>query len=334
MELWGEGMAQLEDIEQIDRELEAFRARAQDTLKSFDRLEELISEFTKISQAYEAEVGNAAEITDLLKDRSNEIDQNWLQLKSKVDEVLELLNRSEIEREGRWVQYTKENKRAQEELRTSWQEFQAQLKQKVTDQQSDIKQRFAGVNRDLDLHATRLDDLQNAFAQRWTTLEEDLAKTKNGLIAADRNLRTHLEQMITDLRSDSEQRWTKLQEDGIKVETDFHAAHGDLRTASWRMVDDLREEAEGKFSEVNKSLACQAARIEEANDATDARFIEVKNRLAGELEASRQEYRKGLSAFEQKDAIMKLRIEKLQRMVWALLAIIIIIMMVIIYVTY
>ena len=406
MRLWGEGMAQVDDIEQVERELEAFRARAQDTLKSFDRLTELISEFTKISQAYEAEVGNAAEIADLLKDRLNEIDQNWVQLKSEVDEARGLLSRSEVEREGRWVQYNKENKKAQDEIEASWQEVQNQLGQTVIDMQNDSNQHFAEVNRDLDLQtsrldeiqqrwttldedldktktaliaadrnqrtyfeqmitdlgggseqhlaevnrsldsqATRLDDIQNAFEQRWTVLEEDHAKTKTALIAADRNQRTYFEQMITDLGGGSEQhlaevnrsldsqalrledfqsefdrRWTKMQEDGIKMQNDFQAAHGDLRAASWKMIDDLRGETEGRFSEINKGLARQAAKHEGANEAIEARIVEANNRLAGD--------------FEQKNAIMELKIDRLQRMFWALLAIIIIIAIIIIYSTY
>jgi hypothetical protein len=327
-------MAQADDIEQVERELEAFRARAQDTLKGFDRLTELISEFTKIRQAYEAEVGNAAEIADLLKDRLNEIDQNWVQLKSEVDEARGLLSRSEVEREGRWVQYNKDNKKAQEELEASWQEVQTQLGQIITDLQNDCNQHFAEMNQNLDLQAARLDDIQNAFEQRWTVLEEDHAKTKNALLAADRNQRTQLEQMLTDLRGDSEKRFTKLQEDGAKMQNDFQAAHGDLRTASWKMIDDLRGETEGRFSEINKVLARQAAKHEGANEATEARIVEANNRLVGELEASRQEYRKSLSHFEQNDLIIEQRLDKLQATVWVLLAIAIIAMIIIIYKTY
>jgi hypothetical protein len=395
-------MAQVDDIEQVERELEAFRARAQDTLKSFDLLTELISEITKTSQAYEAEVGNAAEIADLLNNKLNEIDQNWLRLKSEVDEARELLSRSEIEREGRWVQYNKDNKKAQEELEASWQEVQNQLGQTVIDMQNDSNQHFAEVNRDLDLQTSRLDEIQQRWTtldedlaktknaliaadrnqrtyfeqmiadlrgdseqhfaevnrsldlqtsrldeiqQRWTTLDEDLAKTKNALIAADRNQRTHFEQIIADLRGGSEQhlaevnrsldsqatrledfqsefdrRWTKMQEDGIKMQNDFQAAHGDLRTASWKMIDDLRGETEGRFSEINKSLTHHAAKYEEANEAIEARIVEANNRLARD--------------FEQKNAIMELKIDRLQRMFWALLAIIIIIAIIIIYSTY
>jgi chromosome segregation ATPase len=374
-------MAQVDDIEQVDRELEAFRARAQDALKSFDRLTELISEFTKTRQAYEAEVGNAAEMADLLKNRLNEIDQNWQQLKSEVDEARELLSRSEVEREGRWVQYNKDNKKAQEELEASWQEVQTQLGQVITDLQNDCNQHFAEVNQNLDLQATRLDDIQNAFEQRWTTLEGDHVKTKNGLIAADRNLRNQLEQtvadlrgeseqhlaeviqgldshalrldgfqdafiaadrnlqnqldrMVTDLRGDSEKRFTKLQEDGARMQNDFQAAHGDLRTASWKMVDDLRGEAEGRFSEINKSLARQAARHEETNEAIEARIVEANNRLAGELEASRQEYWKNLGLFEQNDLVTERRIDTLQSIIWVLIAIILIAVLIIIYATY
>jgi len=371
----------VDDIEQVDRELEAFRARAQDALKSFDRLTELISEFTKTRQAYEDEVGNAAEMADLLKDRLNEIDQNWEQLKSEVDEARELLSRSEVEREGRWVQYNKDNKKAQEELEASWQEVQTQLGQVITDLQNDCNQHFAEVNQNLDLQATRLDDIQNAFEQRWTTLEGDHVKTKNGLIAADRNLRNQLEQtvadlrgeseqhlaeviqgldshalrldgfqdafiaadrnlqnqldrMVTDLRGDSEKRFTKLQEDGARMQNDFQAAHGDLRTASWKMVDDLRGEAEGRFSEINKSLARQAARHEETNEAIEARIVEANNRLAGELEASRQEYWKNLGLFEQNDLVTERRIDTLQSIIWVLIAIILIAVLIIIYATY
>jgi len=392
-------MAQVDDIDQVDRELEAFRARAQDALKSFDRLTELISEFTKTRQAYEAEVGNAAEMADLLKDRLNEIDQNWVQLKSEVDEARELLSRSEVEREGRWVQYNKDNKKAQEELEASWQEVQTQLGQIITDLQNDCNQHFAEVNQNLDLQASRLDDIQNAFEQRWTALEEDHAKTKNGLIAADRNLRTQLEQMVadlrgeseqhlaeviqgvdsqasrldgfqdafdqrwtaleediaktrkdliaadrnlqnqldrmvTDLRGESEKRFTKLQEDGARMQNDFQAAHGDLRTASWKMVDDLRGEGEGRFSEINKSLARQAARHEETNEAIEARIVEANNRLAGALEASRQEYWKNLSLFEQNDLVTERRIDTLQSIIWVLIAIILIAVLIIIYATY
>jgi hypothetical protein len=334
MELWGEGMEQLDGIEQVERELEAFRARTQDTLKSFDRLEELVSDFTKTGQAYETEVASAAEIADLLKDKLNEIDLNWLHLKLEVDEALGQLNRSEIERDGRWTQYNKENKKVQDDLRISWQEFQAQLKQMIIDLQSNSEQHLAEAIQGVDSQATRLDDFQNDFEQRWRMLEEDLAKTKNGLIAADRNLRAQFEQIVTDLRGDSERRWTKLQEDGIKIQTDFQAAQGDLRTASWGLVDDLRLEAEGRFSEINKTLAHQAARFEEANEAIESGIEEVNSRLAEELEASRQEYRKSLSLFEQKSLAIEKRIDRLQRVVWAMLAIIIIAMIIIIYTTY
>ncbi|MCJ7760367.1 hypothetical protein MUP59_04405 [Candidatus Bathyarchaeota archaeon] len=327
-------MAQVDDIDQVDRELEAFRARAQDALKSFDRLTELISEFTKTRQAYEAEVGNAAEMADLLKDRLNEIDQNWVQLKSEVDEARELLSRSEVEREGRWVQYNKDNKKAQEELEASWQEVQTQLGQIITDLQNDCNQHFAEVNQNLDLQASRLDDIQNAFEQRWTALEEDIAKTRKDLIAADRNLQNQLDRMVTDLRGESEKRFTKLQEDGARMQNDFQAAHGDLRTASWKMVDDLRGEGEGRFSEINKSLARQAARHEETNEAIEARIVEANNRLAGALEASRQEYWKNLSLFEQNDLVTERRIDTLQSIIWVLIAIILIAVLIIIYATY
>jgi chromosome segregation ATPase len=396
MELWGEGMTQLGDIDHVERELEAFRARTQDALKSFDRLEELISEFTENEQAYEREVASAAEIADLLKDKLKEIDQNWLHLKSEIDAALEHVNRSEIERERRWVQYNKNNKKAQDELRASWQEFQAQLKQMVADLKSDselhlleaiqgfdsqaarlddlqnaFEQRsamldegltkmkngliaadrnlrtefeqmitdlrvdserhFAEVNQGLDSQATSLDDLQNAFEQRSAMLDEGLTKMKNGLIAADRNLRTELEQMITDLRVDSDERWSKLQEKAAAMQKKFQAAHGDLRTTSWKMADDLRSEAEDRFSDIDKSLA---ARVEEINESTEARILEANNRQAGELEASRQEFREGLSVFEQRNAVMGLRIERLQRMIWALLAVIIIVVIIIIYTSY
>jgi hypothetical protein len=331
MELWGEGMTQLGDIDHVERELEAFRARTQDALKSFDRLEELISEFTENEQAYEREVASAAEIADLLKDKLKEIDQNWLHLKSEIDAALEHVNRSEIERERRWVQYNKDNKKAQDELRASWQEFQAQLKQMVADLKSDSELHLLEAIQGFDSQAARLDDLQNAFEQRSAMLDEGLTKMKNGLIAADRNLRTELEQMITDLRVDSDERWSKLQEKAAAMQKKFQAAHGDLRTTSWKMADDLRSEAKDRFSDIDKSLA---ARVEEINESTGARILEANNRLAGELEASRQEYGESLSVFEQRNAVMGLRIERLQRMIWALLAVIIIVVIIIIYTSY
>jgi chromosome segregation ATPase len=327
------GMTQLGDIEHVERELEAFRARTQDTLKSFDRLTELISEFAQTKQAYEAEVENAAQITDMLKDNFNDIDQNWLQLKSEVDEALKQLKGAEVEWDRRWNQYEEENKKAHEDIMASWQEFRTRLKQKIA-------------------------EMQNSSEQRWTSLEEGLAKTKNGLIAANRNQQTQLEQMIIDLRGDSElhlaevnrgfdvqdarlddiqttleQRTTKLRENSIKMRNEFQAAQEDLRTTLWKMADDLRDEANGGSSKIEKSLTFQAVRVDEINESMEARLAEA-NRLAGELEASRQEYRGELSVFEQKNAVMELRIERLQRMFWAMLVLIIIVVIIIIYITY
>jgi chromosome segregation ATPase len=229
MVCWGEEMAQLDYIEQVDRELEAFRARSQDALKGFDQLEELISQFSRTKGDYEAEVVNAAEIAELFREKLNEIEQSWLQLKSEVDKVLELLNRSEIEKEGRWVKYEKDNKKAYEEFIASWQAFQAQLEQRLTELQSAFElqlaeliqkydslasrldddlaeiERLKELEQVLDSLASRLDDLQNTFEQRFKMLDEVLTKIKNGLISADRNLRTQLEEMITNLRGDSEQ---------------------------------------------------------------------------------------------------------------------------------
>jgi uncharacterized protein YukE len=168
-------------------------------------------------------------------------------------------------------------------------------------------------------------------------LEEDLAKTKNGFFAADRNLRTQLEQMVSDLKGDCEQRFAEVTQ-GLNSHAsrlnDLQVAHGDLRTASWKMVDDFRGEAEGRLCEIDKTLARQAAKHEEANKAIEARIIEANNRLAGELEASRQEYRKSLSVCGQSDLVLERRIDKLQVTVWVLLAIAIIAMTLIIYMAY
>jgi hypothetical protein len=304
MVCWGEEMAQLDYIEQVDRELETFRARSLDTLKGFDQLEELISQFAKTRESYEAEVVNAAEIAELFRENLNEIEHSWLQLKSEVDKVLELLNRSEIEKEGRWVKYEKENKKAYEEFIASWQAFLAQY----------------------DSLASRLDDLQNAFEQRSALVDEGLTKMKNGLISADRNLRTQLEEMIAELRDNSEERWTKLQEEDDSMRKEFQASHGDLRTASWKMADDLRSEAEGGLSETNRSLTRQAARVEEINESL--------NRLEGELEKSRQEHMDGLSRIEQSNLVINKRISRQQSLIWAMLATIAIATIIIKFITY
>jgi chromosome segregation ATPase len=369
MVCWGEEMAQLDYIEQVDRELETFRARSQDTLKGFDQLEELISQFAKTRESYEAEVVNAAEIAELFRENLNEIEHSWLQLKSEVDKVLELLNRSEIEKEGRWVKYEKENKKAYEEFIASWQAFLAQydsLASRLDDLQNAFEQRSAlvdegltkmknslisadrnlrtqleemianlrgdsehhrqEVDRSLDSQSARLDDLQNAFEQRSALVDEGLTKMKNGLISADRNLRTQLEEMIAELRDNSEERWTKLQEEDDSMRKEFQASHGDLRTASWKMADDLRSEAEGGLSETNRSLTRQAARVEEINESL--------NRLEGELEKSRQEHMDGLSRIEQSNLVINKRISRQQSLIWAMLATIAIATIIIKFITY
>jgi chromosome segregation ATPase len=355
MVCWGEEMAQFDYIEQVDRELEGFRARSQDILKGFDQLEELISQFAKTRESYEAEVVNAAEIAELFREKLNEIEHSWLQLKSEVDKVLELLNRSEIEKEGRWVKYEKENKKAYEEFVASWQAFLAQydsLASRLDDLQNAFEQRSALVDEgltkmknglisadrnlrtqleemianlrgDSEQHRQEVDRSLDSQAAR---LDEGLTKMKNGLISADRNLRTQLEEMIADLRNNSEERWTKLQEEGDSMRKEFQASHGDLRTASWKMADDLRSEAEGKLSETNRNLTRQAARVEEINESL--------NRLEGKLEKSRQEYRERLSCIEQSNLVINKRLSRQQSLIWAMLATIAIATIIIKFITY
>jgi len=43
-------MARLDDLEHVNRELEAFRAQAKEALKTFDELEKVVSEFPNSSR--------------------------------------------------------------------------------------------------------------------------------------------------------------------------------------------------------------------------------------------------------------------------------------------
>jgi hypothetical protein len=204
--------------------------------------------------------------------------------------------------------------------------LRTQLEEMIAKLNGDSEEHRQEVDRSLDSQTARLDDLQSAFEQRSAMVDEGLTKMKNGLISADRNLRTQLEEMIADLQTNSEERWTRLQEEGDAMRKEFQASHGDLRDASWKMADDLRSEAEGRLSETNRSLTRQAARVEEINESL--------NKLEGELEKSRQEYRESLSRIEQSNLAINKRISRQQSLIWAMLALIAIATIVIKFITY
>ena len=70
-------MARLDDLEHVNRELEAFRAQAKEALKTFDELEKVVSEFSELKQACESIQKSASEKVGILDRYTAEVKQTW-----------------------------------------------------------------------------------------------------------------------------------------------------------------------------------------------------------------------------------------------------------------
>ncbi len=159
-------MARLDDLEHVNRELEAFRAQAKEALKTFDELEKVVSEFSELKQACESIQKSASEKVGILDRYTTEVKQTWSVLENETRTTLKRLNNAEAElcqrfdklqqdTEQRWTKIQEDILGIQNDLQTANHNLRTELLRKAHDLHGESEQRFSEVNKRLDEQASR-----------------------------------------------------------------------------------------------------------------------------------------------------------------------------------
>ncbi len=360
-------MARLDDMEQINLELDAFRARLQDTFTKLDQLADLILELSKLKEDLESKLQNASGSQDKLDQFTTEVEGKWSVLEQETRKILEQLKDASKElhesfdrlqqgNEERWTKIQEDLTKAQNGLQTTLDLLKKNVEQGLNDLEIESNDRYKEINHNLETHSSQLGKLKQENDQRWTKIQDDLTKAQNGLQTTldllkknveqglndleiesndrykeiNHNLETHSSQ-LDELKQENDQRWTKIQDDLTKVQNDLMIADRNLRIELGRMINELGTTSEGRFSEINISIENQRIRFEEKIKESDKLNEAAHLRLSNEIETYRQEFEKSSQSFLQQISVTSKRISELKRWLFIVSASVLILIIFIIY---
>jgi chromosome segregation ATPase len=277
-------MARLDDMEQINLELDAFRARLQDTFTKLDQLADLILELSKLKEDLESKLQNASGSEDKLDQFTTEVESKWSVLEQETRKILEQLkdvgnelhgsfDKLKQENDQRWTKIQEDLTKAQNGLQIALDLLKKGVEQSLNDLEIESDNRYEEINHNLDAHSSQLDEFKQENDQRWTKIQEDLTKAQNDLMIADRNLRIEL----------------------------------------GRMINELGTASEGRFSEINSSIENQRIRFEEKIRESDNLNETTHLRLSSDIETSRQEFERSSQSILQQISVANNRISELKR---------------------
>jgi len=180
-------MARLDDLEQVDHELEVFRAHAHDTLKLLEELEKLIHEFSELKQVYESIQKSALEKIDNMDRHIAKVEKSWSALETDTCTTLERLKNSELklserleqlqtDHDTRWAKVQDEIMVVQDGLQIAQRNLRTELLRTVNDLRGESEQRFLEFNKFLDqLSLRHIDEIR--------VLNEHIERSHNTIVA-------------------------------------------------------------------------------------------------------------------------------------------------------
>lgn len=283
-------MARIDDLEQVNFELEDFRARSQETLKTLDQLADFILEFSKLKKDFESKLRGASESLDKLDQYTIEVESRWSILEPETRKILEQLKytrndihksfndlKQETDQHGKKLQ--EDTDKAKVELHAALDNVESKLDQSLEYFQDKSENRYTEINQNLDNHRSRLEEFEKETDQRWMKLQEDITNAQSDFQIANRNLRNELGRMINDLRSESEIRFLEFNNSVNQQKDEFSEVTAGLKDSIQKMHDELARDLEVSRQEY-KELFRNA---NEKNTTIESQIHELRKQVRAQL---------------------------------------------------